>query len=619
MTWSTPWRKSAFIAAAMKTFTGVPYVYDMDSSLAEQLIDAYPALRIVAPVLRRLEAFAVRRSAGVLTVCAALEDVAHGHAPDTPIGRVEDTTLLAPAAPGAPRHIPAEAAGSPVAMYVGNLESYQGIDLLLEGFRHTLDQMNEARLVIVGGQEDDIARYGARATELGIGKAVHFLGPKPVSVLADLLREADVLVSPRLKGLNTPMKIYSYLDSGTAVLATRLRTHTQVLDDHTAYLVEPEPMALGTGLATLLKDDSLREGLAARAKDHVQREFTPAAARRKLEIFYTMIESRSTGTRAPRVKQFWRSPTIRTAAVYGAAGAGFAIANLILARVLSAEEYALVTLVLALVNVGFALAPAGIDGIVNRRDIEAGPQLFRRVMLATTATGVVFALIGAVAYETSAAVTAMIFFSTAIGGALMVAAAKFQSEQRFGISLTLFQSPNIILLIGALATLVAGVREAWLALLIMTLGWVPGAAWGWAILFRERHTKGHAAVDFSWSESLSFAGVQATGLLLIQLERLVLPHVLPLADLATYGVLAAIAGSLFRVLQMGVGYTMFPRLRAAEDRAPSGGTWSLKRRAPSAPWCCWARRRSGSSRRWPSGGSWPGSTTWQARWCWQPW
>jgi hypothetical protein len=66
-----------------------------------------------------------------------------------------------------------------------------------------------------------------------------------------------------------------------------------------------------------------------------------------------------------------------------------------------------------------------------------------------------------------------------------------------------------------------------------------------------------------WGEALSYAGVQATGLLLVQLERLVLPHLLPLHDLATFGVLAAIAGSLFRVLQMGVGYTMVPRLRAA--------------------------------------------------------
>jgi glycosyltransferase involved in cell wall biosynthesis len=285
--------ESAFIAAAMKSFTGVPYVYDMDSSLAEQMIDAFPRLAWASPLLRRAEAIAVRHSAGVITVCAALEDVAQRHAPRTPVGRVEDTTLLPDEPSPNGTHLPAETAGAPVAMYVGNLEHYQGIDLLLEGFRHTLEQMGEARLVIVGGREDDIARYGERATDLGIRQAVHFLGPRPVSALAGLLREADVLVSPRLKGLNTPMKIYSYLDSGTAVLATRLRTHTQVLDDRTAYLVEPEPVALGTGLATLLRDDSLRQRLAARAKEHVQREFTPEAARRKLESFYAMVESSS--------------------------------------------------------------------------------------------------------------------------------------------------------------------------------------------------------------------------------------------------------------------------------------------------------------------------------------
>ncbi len=290
--------ESAFIAAALQPFTGVPYVYDMDSSLAEQLTDAFPALKLVAPVLRHCEAVAVRRSAGVLTVCAALQDIARSHAPDTPIGRVEDTTLLEPSATNGAKHLPPETEGAPVAMYVGNLEHYQGIDLLLEGFRHTLDEMKQARLVIVGGRKDDIDHYGERAAALGIRQAVHFLGPKPVSDLADLLREADVLVSPRLKGTNTPMKIYSYLDSGTAVLATRLRTHTQVLDERTAFLVDPDPRALGSGLATLLKDDSLREGLAARAKDHVRREFTPEAAARKLEAFYAMIEARSSEAKA---------------------------------------------------------------------------------------------------------------------------------------------------------------------------------------------------------------------------------------------------------------------------------------------------------------------------------
>ncbi len=94
------------------------------------------------------------------------------------------------------------------------------------------------------------------------------------------------------------MKIYSYLDSGTAVLATRLRTHTQVLDDRIAYLVAPDPEALGIGLAHLLSDPGLRSSLATHAKAYVQQEFTPEAAHRKLGSFYTMIESKASGAKA---------------------------------------------------------------------------------------------------------------------------------------------------------------------------------------------------------------------------------------------------------------------------------------------------------------------------------
>lgn len=297
--------ESAFIAAAMQGLTGIPYVYDMDSSLAEQLVEAYPALQFAFPVLRRCERLAVRQSMGVLTVCAALEDIAQRHAPDKPIGRVEDITLLGPAmallgnGQSADPVLPAEVnAKAPVAMYVGNLEPYQGIGLMLEGFRHTLIRVPEAHLVIVGGLEEDITRYRRRAQQLGILSRVHFLGPKPIASLDALLRRADVLVSPRVRGLNTPMKIYSYLDSGSPVLATRLRTHTQILNDHTAYLVAPNPEALGDGLAVLLTDPALRDRLAKQAKAYVQQEFTIEAAHRKLGSFYSMMESRAAGAKA---------------------------------------------------------------------------------------------------------------------------------------------------------------------------------------------------------------------------------------------------------------------------------------------------------------------------------
>jgi O-antigen/teichoic acid export membrane protein len=265
------------------------------------------------------------------------------------------------------------------------------------------------------------------------------------------------------------------------------------------------------------------------------------------------------------VKRLWRSPTLRTVAVLGLSGVGFAVANLMLARVLPTEEYALLTLVVALVNVGYPLAPAGVDGMVNRRPLEAGPRLLQRTMRAIVPVGLLFAAIGLLAYDTSPAMAAMVLVSTMAGGALLVAAGQFQSEQRFGISLTINQSPNIMLLLAALWVVLAGGRAAGPPLLVWTLGFVVIAVFGWSILFRERHAKPHRSIEFGWSESVAIAGLAAAGLLLIQLERLLLPHLLPLEDLATYGVLAAIVGSLFRVLQMGVGYSLLPRLRAAPD------------------------------------------------------
>jgi O-antigen/teichoic acid export membrane protein len=263
------------------------------------------------------------------------------------------------------------------------------------------------------------------------------------------------------------------------------------------------------------------------------------------------------------IASLWRSPTLRSVVVYGASGLGFAGANLILARFLPTTEYAFFTLVIALANLGYSLAPAGVDGIVNRRHLDAGPRLLGRTLGPSLLVGVAFVIIGDVAYNMSLPLLVVLFVSTVAGGAMAVAGAQFQSEHRYGISLALTQSPNLFLLVAALAVVASNDRKALVPLLISAVGFVLAAVYGWWVLFRERDAKPRRETWFPWSEALSFAGLNAAALLLIQLERLIIPYVLPLRDLATYGVLAAIAGSLFRVLQMGVGYTLVPRLRAA--------------------------------------------------------
>ena len=281
--------ESAFMALRLNKLLGLPYVYDMDSCMSAQIGDKFAVARPLAGLLARLEGRAVRRSVGVVAVCQALVEVAQSHGPRAPVCRLEDVSLLEEPQ-GEP---PSERLGfyGPIVMYVGNLESYQGIDLLLEGFSLASGSHPEAHLVVIGGNPRDVAAYQAKAHALGIGANAHFLGPRPPAHLGHYLAQADILVSPRIQGENTPMKIYSYLDAQRPLLATRLPTHTQVLDGEISLLVEPTPDDLARGLGELLADPKRGHALARAAKQRVAAEYSLAAYRRKLLAFYSQVEA----------------------------------------------------------------------------------------------------------------------------------------------------------------------------------------------------------------------------------------------------------------------------------------------------------------------------------------
>jgi glycosyltransferase involved in cell wall biosynthesis len=96
---------------------------------------------------------------------------------------------------------------------------------------------------------------------------VIFTGELPSTEIPGLLEAADVLVSPRSRGTNTPLKIYQYLRSGRAIVATRLLTHTQVLDDTVAILTGVSPREFADGILAALADPILSAAIGARAAE----------------------------------------------------------------------------------------------------------------------------------------------------------------------------------------------------------------------------------------------------------------------------------------------------------------------------------------------------------------
>ncbi len=283
--------ESAFMAMVLKKAFGVPYIYDMDSSLALQLADKFALLRRIRPLLDFCERQAVRASSGVVAVCRSLEEIAVAYAPDKPVVRLEDISLLDEGASSSEILRERYGISGPIMLYVGNLEGYQGIDLLLEGFHLARERGCEGNLVIIGGTEVTIAYYRQKTEELRIGDRTFFAGPRPVTLLGHFLAQADILLSPRIQGNNTPMKLYSYLDSGKVVLATDLPTHTQVLTDDYACLVQPTRENMAAGMVELLSDPERCRELGERGRNVARENYSIEAFRRKLSTFYDEISA----------------------------------------------------------------------------------------------------------------------------------------------------------------------------------------------------------------------------------------------------------------------------------------------------------------------------------------
>lgn len=258
---------------------GLPHLYDMHSSLPQQLTNfAYSRSRFVKAVFGWLERFVIRRSRVVIVICPQLEDVV----------RAIDTTVpavLIENAPGsgdtptegsglAVRHALQIDQGAPLVLYTGTFEAYQGLDLLFASMRRVLAAQPATRLVLAGGRPDQIDEARRQAAAAGIGPATLFAGQRPAEEIPAFLDAADVLVSPRSLGTNTPLKIYQYLRSGRAIIATRLLTHTQVLDDEVAFLTAPTPEAFADGILAALADPERARAVGARARHLAETKYS---------------------------------------------------------------------------------------------------------------------------------------------------------------------------------------------------------------------------------------------------------------------------------------------------------------------------------------------------------
>ncbi len=270
------------IGVVLAAMRGIPHLYDMHSSLPQQVANfGYGQNTWLTKVLGWLERLMIRRSRVVIVICQALETTVREINPNVPTVLIEN----APGSGSAPTQgtgAPIRAAlglapATPVVLYTGTFEHYQGLDLLYGAMARVVTSRPDARLVMVGGEPAQVeaARKDVRA--LGIEPAVIFTGQRPAEEIPAYLDAATVLASPRSTGTNTPLKIYQYLRSGRPIVATRLLTHTQVLSDDIAILADPTPEAFSRAIVGALNDPAATAAIGERARDVANTRYSDEA------------------------------------------------------------------------------------------------------------------------------------------------------------------------------------------------------------------------------------------------------------------------------------------------------------------------------------------------------
>lgn len=278
--------ESVFIALAARPFGKFRVVYDMDSLMADQIAEKWPKAGPVIPMLRWIERQAMSRADLVLPVCEAIAERARAATDPARVHLLPDVAFPPPDKLADAEDLRAHCKlPRPLALYVGNLEGYQGVGLAMEALA-AVPEAKRCNLVVIGGTPAMIDQHEKMAAALGLHDNVIFLGQRPIALLGSYLRQADILCSPRLKGVNTPMKIYSYMAAGRAILATDILSHTQVLNDACALLAAPTAAAMAGGFMRLSEDETLRNHLGKAAALRAIEEYGLDAFRARLRRAY---------------------------------------------------------------------------------------------------------------------------------------------------------------------------------------------------------------------------------------------------------------------------------------------------------------------------------------------
>ncbi len=269
--------EAAWLAAGLCPTKKVPFIYDMASSIPEQLTThRLLGLQPMQALLRGTERRVIERAAHV--ICSGgLGSRVSALVPQAPLTEWRFPVILVPADPRAITALREQqqiTVFDHVVLYMGNFSSYQGIELLLDAF--VLAAANDPRLLLVcvGARDVKEAEQFTLRLPAPIRERVRILQRQKRDSMSAWLELADCLVSLRTNGDNIPLKLFEYMAARKPIVATLGPSHQPLLSDARAFLCEASAAAVSVAIGRVFANTDRSRVIADAAADYAAKNFS---------------------------------------------------------------------------------------------------------------------------------------------------------------------------------------------------------------------------------------------------------------------------------------------------------------------------------------------------------
>ncbi len=285
--------EGAFLGVFLKRILKVPLVFDCQGSLTTEIIDHgfVKSGSIMCVFFRFIEKYINRGADFIISSsgAGAAELVEKWGVEAHKVRNLMDGVDCDEFRPW-PKEEARRALGIPpgklVAVYIGVLNRYQGIDLLIEAIGLIRKKALPLHFLIMGFPE---AKYRRMTDNAGIGDSVTFTGRIDYTKAACYLSAGDIALSPKLSLSEANGKLFNYMACSLPTIAFDTPVNREILGDTGVYARFGSVEDFAASVEALAKDESRCLALGKMAREKAENEHSWRMRAKELEGIYRMM------------------------------------------------------------------------------------------------------------------------------------------------------------------------------------------------------------------------------------------------------------------------------------------------------------------------------------------